>query len=132
IAIYIMNRTNVNNRKQDKKKVLNEFLQESRFLLYSVEKLIKHTEVFAEYQKEEETIERTDTGPEPNSELAEIRHAKKLNETDIAEYLRKIKNVNRNAFTKDTFDIYLEILSITEGQVEYFWQRSLKRDVSGV
>lgn len=132
IAIYIMNRTNVNNRKQEKKKVINEFLNESRFLLYSVEDLITQVDVYAKYQKEEEVIKRTDTGPEPNSELSDIRHAKRLNETDIAGCLRKIKNVNRNAFTRDTFDIYLDILSITEGHIEYFWQRSLERSVNGV
>ncbi len=132
IAIYIMNRTNINNRIQEKKKVINEFLNESRFLLYSVENLIRHVDVYAKYQKEEEMIKRTDTGPEPNSELSKIRHAKGLNETDIVDFLRKIKNVNRNAFTGNTFDIYLDILSIAEGQIEYFWQRSLEKNVNGV
>lgn len=131
-AIYIMNRTNINNRKKDKKKELNEFLKETRFLLYSVEKLIKHTGTYTQYQQEEETVRTTDVSPEPNPELAEIKHAKKLNEKDIAECIRKIKNVDRNAFTRDTFDIYLEILDITEGQVEYFWERSLKKRIGGV
>ncbi len=132
IAIYVMNRTNVNNRKQDKKKALNEFLKESRFLLYSVEGLIKHLGTYVSYQKEEEQINRIGSGPYPNPELAEVQQAKRLNETDIAEYIRKIKRVNRNAFTRDTFNIYLDILNITEGQVEFFWKRSLERDVSGV
>ncbi|UUI41166.1 hypothetical protein [Oceanobacillus oncorhynchi] len=72
IAIYVMNRTNVNNRKQGKKKAINEFLKESFFLLYSVEGLIKHTNAYVKYQKKEEAIKRADTGPEPNSGLADI------------------------------------------------------------
>lgn len=132
IAIYVMNRTNVNNRKQVKKKALNEFLKESYFLLYSVEGLLKHTNAYVKYQKEEEAIKRTDTGPDPNSGLVEIRHAKRLNEADIAGFLNKIKNVDRKSFTRDTFDIYLDILSVTEGQVEYFWKRSLEINIAGV
>lgn len=132
IAIFIMHRTNVNNRKHSEKKEINEFLKESRFLIYSVEKLSRHISIYIGYQKEDEMAIKTDTGPYPNPQLAEIRHAKKLNEADITEYLSKVKSVNRKSFTKDTFDIYLEILSVTEGQIEYFWQRSLNKDVSGV
>lgn len=131
IAIYVMNRTNVNNRKKDKKKELNDFLKESRYLLYSVEGLIKHISAYTEDQKEEERLKGTDLGPEPNPYLNRVHWAKRLNETDIEEYLRKIKSVNRNAFTRDTFDIYLEILNVAEGDIEYFWRRSLEREVGG-
>ncbi|UUI41167.1 hypothetical protein [Oceanobacillus oncorhynchi] len=55
-----------------------------------------------------------------------------MNEADIAGFLNKIKNVDRKSFTRDTFDIYLEILSVTEGQVEYFWKRSLEINGDGV
>ena len=132
IAIFIMYRTIVNNRKQDKKKMINDFLKESHFLLYSVGGLINHTNTYVKYQLEEEKVKRTGRGPLPDSELSEIKEAKRLNETDIAEYLRKIKSVDRNAFPIDAFDIYLDILRITEETVEYFWQRSLKWSVGGV
>lgn len=133
IAIYIMNRNIVYNRKQEKKKVLNEFLKESSFLLYSIKNLIALTNTYVKYQKEEELItNRIDQYGFPTIEMNDITHAKRLNKTDIDESLRKIKSVNRNAFTRDSFDLYLNILSVVEGDIEYFWKRSLAHAVNGV
>lgn len=133
IAIFIMNRTNVNNTKRKKKKILNDFIKESRFLLYALESLIGQIKIYVKYQKEEELItNRTDTNGFPTEEITEIAFAKKLSEADIAESLSKIKSVKRNAFTKDSFELYLNILSVVEGQIEYFWKRSLEKNVHGV
>lgn len=133
IAIYIMNRNNVYSREQEKKKTLNEFLKETEFLLYSVNNLIAQTDTYVKNQKEEELIvNRIDPEGFPTREMNEVKHAKKLNETDIAESLRKIKSVNRDAFTRDTFGLYLNILSVVEGDIEYFWKRSLENDAMGI
>ena len=132
IAILVMYRTIANNRKQDKKKLLNDFLKESHFLLYSLDGLITHTTTFANIQILEEDSIKTDKGPLPSRDVFEIKEAKKLNGTDIEEYLRKIKSIDRNAFSRDVFNLYLDILNITEGTIEYFWRRSLEHSASGI
>ncbi|MCY8606607.1 hypothetical protein [Bacillus sonorensis] len=132
VAILIMIRNAERERKTKHKDKLEDFLIEAVFFRESVNYLVKHMKAYAFEQHLEEGISRIDLSARETRQLNDVKAAKKLHEEDILRYFSKIKSTNKNRFTYDYFQHYLKIIDLCEHDLEFFWDRSMKNDVSGV
>lgn len=86
---------------------------------------------YASKQHFEENIPRGDISSSLKEQLADIKKIKKINEKDILRYLTYIKSVDRTKFSYEYYQPYFKIKYICENYIEFFWERSMKDDISG-
>ncbi|MCY8950012.1 hypothetical protein MOE28_09205 [Bacillus atrophaeus] len=88
-------------------------------------------DAYASRQHFEENIPRGDISPSLKRHLADIKEQKRINEKDILRYLTYIKSVDRTKFSYEYYHHYFKIKYICENDLEFFWDRSMKYDISG-
>ncbi|MFW2110362.1 hypothetical protein [Bacillus spizizenii] len=130
-AILIMWLNAERDKKTKRKDKLEEFLVEAVFFRDCVNYLTEHMDAYASRQHFEENIPRGDISPSLKRQLAEIKEQKKINEKDILRYLTYIKSVDRTKFSYEYYQHYFKIKYICENDLEFFWDRSMKYDISG-
>ncbi|MFU1718317.1 MULTISPECIES: hypothetical protein [Bacillus amyloliquefaciens group] len=130
-AILIMWLNAERDKKTKRKDKLEEFLVEAVFFRDSVNLLIEHMDAYASVQHILENSPRGDISHSLKRQLTDLKEHKKINEKDILRYLTYIKSVDRTKFSFEYYQHYFKIKYICENDLEFFWDRSMKYDISG-
>ncbi len=108
------------------------YLKEMKHLLHAVENLSESTKQYAKAQANDEAItHRIDSEGFKTEEAIDIRFNKEIFEKDIIIALSSVNSIDKQNLPSEVTELFLEIKSIATGQIEYFWERSMKADIGG-